>query len=56
MNKLINDSDLIKWCVINYASDDVGECVNCPYNEQCDDFIKRHNKTPLFGDPIFNEV
>lgn len=44
------DNELRDWCISNYASPEVGECTNCPYQKECDDFMDRHNgNTPLFG-------
>ena len=49
-DKYINDDELRIWCIQNYATLEIGECTNCPYTNECDNFIDRHNgNTPLFG-------
>ena len=49
-DKYISDDDLRVWCIQNYATPEIGECTNCPFANECDDFIDRHNgNTALFG-------
>ena len=46
----MSDDELREWCISNFGSEEVQHCDECPYREECDDFIERHNGyTPLFG-------
>lgn len=46
----ISDNELRQWCIENFGTEEIGECTNCPYKKECDDFMDRHNgNTPLFG-------
>ena len=46
----MNDNDLRDFCITNYGTPDLENCDKCPYRQECDDFIERHNgNTPLFG-------
>ena len=48
--KYMNDNELREWCISNYGSELAQNCDECPYRNECDDFIERHNgNTPLFG-------
>ena len=37
-DKYISDDELRVWCIQNYATPEIGECTNCPFANECDDF------------------
>ena len=44
----MNDNVLREWCRKNYGSELLEDCSACPYKNECDAYIERHDgNSPL---------
>lgn len=42
----MSDKELENFCVVNFGAEVT--CEECPHAKECDDYIERHKRTPLF--------